>query len=332
MSRHTHCTILGDGGWGTALAIHLDRLGHRVVWWGAFPDYLRELNRRRVNRKYLPGIRLSHTIRIEPDLAKAVAGAELILLAVPSQYVRGVVHRLRSAALRRGAIIVSAAKGIEQQTLQRMSQVVREELGPVRAGVLSGPSIASQVAKAEPGSIVIAARDARTARAAQRILMGPRLRVYTSRDVVGVELGGALKNPIAIGAGVCDGLGLGANAKAALITRGIVEMARLGVAMGAQAHTFWGLSGLGDLITTCLDGRNRWLGEQLGRGRLLRAIMQGTPMVIEGIITARAAVALGRKYHVELPIIEQVNAILFRNRDPRNALQTLMLRTGKAEA
>ena len=332
MSRHTHCTILGDGGWGTALAIHLDRLGHRVVWWGAFPDYLRELNRRRVNRKYLPGIRLSHTIRIEPDLAKAVAGAELILLAVPSQYVRGVVHRLRSAALRRGAIIVSAAKGIEQQTLQRMSQVVREELGPVRAGVLSGPSIASQVAKAEPGSIVIAARDARTARAAQRILMGPRLRVYTSRDVVGVELGGALKNPIAIGAGVCDGLGLGANAKAALITRGIVEMARLGVAMGAQAHTFWGLSGLGDLITTCLDGRNRWLGEQLGRGRLLRAIMQGTPMVIEGIITARAAVALGRKYHVELPIIEQVNAILFRNRDPRNALQALMLRAGKAEA
>ena len=332
MSRHTHCTILGDGGWGTALAIHLDRLGHRVVWWGAFPDYLRELNRRRVNRKYLPGIRLSHTIRIEPDLAKAVAGAELILLAVPSQYVRGVVHRLRSAALRRGAIIVSAAKGIEQQTLQRMSQVVREELGPVRAGVLSGPSIASQVAKAEPGSIVIAARDVRTARAAQRILMGPRLRVYTSRDVVGVELGGALKNPIAIGAGVCDGLGLGANAKAALITRGIVEMARLGVAMGAQAHTFWGLSGLGDLITTCLDGRNRWLGEQLGRGRLLRAIMQGTPMVIEGIITARAAVALGRKYHVELPIIEQVNAILFRNRDPRNALQALMLRAGKAEA
>ena len=332
MSRHTHCTILGDGGWGTALAIHLDRLGHRVVWWGAFPDYLRELNRRRVNRKYLPGIRLSHTIRIEPDLAKAVAGAELILLAVPSQYVRGVVHRLRSAALRRGAIIVSAAKGIEQQTLQRMSQVVREELGPVRAGVLSGPSIASQVAKAEPGSIVIAARDARTARAAQRILMGPRLRVYTSRDVIGVELGGALKNPIAIGAGVCDGLGLGANAKAALITRGIVEMARLGVAMDAQAQTFWGLSGLGDLITTCLDGRNRWLGEQLGRGRSLRAIMRRTPMVIEGIVTARAAVALGRKYHVELPIIEQVNAILFRNRDPRNALQTLMLRTGKAEA
>ena len=332
MSRHAHCTILGDGGWGTALAIHLDRLGHRVVWWGAFPEYLRELSRRRVNRKYLPGVRIPRSIRIEPNLAEAVAGAELIILAVPSQYVRGVVHRLRSAALRRGAIIVSAAKGIEQQTLQRMSQVVRGELGSARIGVLSGPSIASQVAKAEPGSIVIAARDARTARAAQRILMGPRLRVYTSRDVIGVELGGALKNPIAIGAGVCDGLGLGANAKAALITRGIVEMARLGVAMDAQAQTFWGLSGLGDLITTCLDGRNRWLGEQLGRGRSLRAIMRGTPMVIEGIVTARAAVALGRKYHVELPIIEQVNAILFRNRDPRNALQALMLRVGKAEA
>src|SRR3989338_1879506 len=204
MSRHAHCTVLGDGGWGTALAIHLDRLGHRVVWWGAFPEYLRELSRRRVNRKYLPGVRIPRSIRIEPNLAEAVAGAELIILAVPSQYVRGVVHCLRSAALRRGAIIVSAAKGIEQQTLQRMSQVVRGELGSARIGVLSGPSIASQVAKAEPGSIVIAARDARTARAAQRILMGPRLRVYTSRDVIGVELGGALKNPIAIGAGVCD--------------------------------------------------------------------------------------------------------------------------------
>jgi glycerol-3-phosphate dehydrogenase (NAD(P)+) len=213
-----------------------------------------------------------------------------------------------------------------------MSQVIEEELGRVRLAVLSGPNIAKEIAEGHPASSVVASRDQRVAVQVQRIFMSDRLRIYTSSDPVGVELGGALKNPIAIGAGISDGLGFGANAKAALITRGVVEMARLGVAMGARPATFWGLSGLGDLVTTCLSGRNRWLGEQLGRGRSLRAVLASTPMVIEGVETARAAIALGRRYRVELPIIEQVDAILFRHRAPRAALQTLMRRTGKSEA
>ena len=329
----TRCAVLGDGGWGTALAIHLHRLGHRVTWWGAFPEYLKELDRRRVNRKFLPGVAIPHGIRIQPDLGEAVAGARLVVLAVPSQHLRSVTRRLtlESGAMRHG-IIVSVAKGLERRSLKRMSQVIHEELGAVPLVALSGPSIAAEVAHGHPASVVAASTHERVARTVQHLCMNTRLRIYTSTDVPGVELGGALKNPIAIAAGVSDGLGFGANAKAALITRGVVEMARLGVALGARAHTFWGLSGLGDLVTTCLSGRNRWLGEQLGKGRRLRSVLASTPMVIEGVETARAAVALGRRHRIELPIIEQVDAMLFRSRSPGKALHALMLRAGKAEA
>ena len=331
--RWTTCTVLGDGGWGTALAIHLHRLGHHVRWWGAFPDYLKELDRRRRNRKFLPGIAIPRAIRILPDLRAALTGSRLILLAIPSQHLRSVVRSLKP--LRRAldeAVLLSVAKGVEQRSLKRMSQVVHEELGNVTLAVLSGPSIAAEVAEGHPASVVTASHEPSVAAAVQRWGMGGHLRIYTSSDVAGVELGGALKNPIALAAGVSDGLGFGANAKAALITRGIVEMARLGVAMGAREQTFWGLSGLGDLVTTCLSGRNRWLGEQLGRGRRLSTVLASTPMVIEGVDTSQAAVALGRRYGVELPIIEQVHAILFRGRSPRTALQALMLRAGKAES
>ena len=327
------CTVLGDGGWGTALAIHLHRAGHQVRWWGAFPEYLKELDRRRANRKFLPGIRIPPGIRIEPSLAQAVSGAHLVLLAIPSQHLRAVTKRL--APLRRSlrkAIVVSVAKGLEQGSLMRMSQIIHDEMGAVRLVVLSGPSIASEVAKGHPASLVAASHERGLAQAVQRWVMNGSLRIYTSADVAGVELGGALKNPVAIAAGVGDGLGFGANAKAALITRGIVEMARLGKTLGAREQTFWGLSGLGDLVTTCLSGRNRWLGEQLGRGRYLRSILASTPMVIEGVATAKAAAALGRRHKVELPIIEQVCAILFRRRVPRAALRALMLRAGKPES
>ena len=229
-------------------------------------------------------------------------------------------------------IIVSVAKGIEQGTLKRMSQVIIEELGPVPLAVLSGPNIASEIATGHPASSVVASSHPRLARRIQQMFTSNRLRLYTSTDVIGVELGGALKNPIAIAAGISDGLGFGANAKGALITRGVVEMARLGAALGARETTFWGLSGLGDLVTTCLSGRNHWLGEQLGQGKSLKQILASTPMVIEGVETSNAAVVLARRHHIELPIIEQVHAMLFRRSTPRHALAALMRRAGKSEA
>ncbi len=329
-ARGASVAVLGDGGWGTTLAIHLYRLGHRVSWWGAFPEYLKLIERRRENVKFLPGVPIPRSLRIIPDLVGAVESAQIIVLAIPAQHLRSVVRRLTGRPEPK-QIFVSVAKGIEQHTSKRMSEVVTEELGRVPLAVLSGPNIASEIAQGHPASSVVASRQHGLAAEIQRVFMSERLRIYTSTDVAGVELGGALKNPIAIAAGIGDGLGFGANAKAALITRGVVEMARLGVAMGGKPETFWGLSGLGDLVTTCLSGRNRWLGEQLGRGRSLERALASTPMVIEGVETARAAVALGRRCRVELPVIEQVHAILFRRRAPRQALQALMRRAGKSE-
>jgi glycerol-3-phosphate dehydrogenase (NAD(P)+) len=329
-THHTTIAVLGDGGWGTTLAIHLHRLGHRVRWWGAFPDYVNILDRRRENVKFLPGIRIPHSLPITPSLSHALGSARIAVLAIPSQYLRGVLRQLRGLPLT-DTLFVSVAKGLEKGTLKRMTEVIAETLGDVPLAALSGPNIASEIATGHPASAVVASPQRALASEIQRVLMSDRLRIYTSTDVVGVELGGALKNPIAIAAGIGDGLGFGANAKAALITRGIVEMARLGAAMGAREETFWGLSGLGDLVTTCLSGRNRWLGEQLGRGRSLTAVLASTPMVIEGVDTSKAAIALGRRHGVELPIIEQVYAILFRRRPPRKALQALMRRAGKTE-
>jgi glycerol-3-phosphate dehydrogenase (NAD(P)+) len=251
-------------------------------------------------------------------------------MAVPSQHLRSVVRRVAPLISAR-AIIVSVAKGLEQGSMKRMSEVMQEELGRVKLAVLSGPNIAKEIARGHPASSVVASVSPAVARAVQQALMSEQLRLYTSSDVIGVELGGALKNPLAIAAGIADGLGFGANAKAALITRGVVEMARLGVACGARAETFWGLSGLGDLITTCLGGRNHWLGEQIGAGKRLATVLAGTPMVIEGVDTSKAALALARKHRVELPLIEQVVAVLFRGKRPRAALKSLMTRVGKPE-
>lgn len=323
--------VLGDGGWGTTLALHLHRLGHRVRWWGAFPGYVRLVERRRENVKFLPGIRIPAGLRLSADLEQTVEPAGLIVLAIPSQHLRRVIRRLAPLP-RRGKRFLNVAKGIETTTLKRMSEVVREELGRVPLAVLSGPNIASEIAGRHPASSVVASHDQALASEIQQVFTNELFRLYTSSDVTGVELGGALKNPIAIAAGISDGLGFGANAKAALITRGVVEMARLGTAMGAQAETFWGLSGLGDLVTTCLGGRNRWLGEQIGKGKPPSAVLAATPMVIEGVETTRAAVALGRRARVELPIIEQVFRVLFRRTNPRTALRALMVRARKAES
>ena len=329
-SERSTIAVLGDGGWGTTLAIHLHHRGHHVRWWGAFPAYLKVLDRRRENVKFLPGIRIPHSLSIEPDLRRAVASARIVILAIPSQHLRSVLRRLQSLPVP-GTIFVNAAKGLEQQTLRRMSEVVREELGEAPLAVLSGPNIASEIASGHPASSVIASTRSATLTTVQAALMSDQLRIYTSSDVIGVELGGALKNPIAIAAGIVDGLQLGTNAKAALITRGVVEMARLGRALGAEEQTFAGLSGLGDLVTTCLAGRSRWLGEQLGKGRSPTAVLASTPMVFEGVETAKAALTLARRHRVEVPIIEQVHAILFRRRSPTRALQLLMSRRGTSE-
>jgi glycerol-3-phosphate dehydrogenase (NAD(P)+) len=288
------------------------------------------LQRRRENVTFLPGIRIPRALPITADLAEAVASARIIVLAIPSQYLRAVVQRLKGR-VHTDQIFVSVAKGIERGTLKRMTEIVQEELAAVQVAALSGPNIAMEIAKGQPASSVVASANAEVSARVQRLFMSERFRLYTSDDVVGVELGGALKNPVAIAAGIGDGLGFGANAKAALITRGIVEMARLGVAMGAREETFWGLSGLGDLITTCLGGRNRWLGEQIGKGKTLTQVLARRQDVIEGVETAKAAVALARRFEVELPIIEQAHAILFRRKDPRRALQALMTRSRKAE-
>lgn len=321
--------VLGDGGWGTTLAIHLHRLKHDVRWWGAFPDYVHALAARRENIKYLPGVPIPRALSITSNLSHAVAAAHLVILAIPSEHLRPVIrHLVHEARPRKGTLFLTVAKGLEQGTLKRMSEVIGEEAGPVPLAVLSGPNIASEIAKGCPASSVVASRRAQVAAAIQRLLSSERLRIYTSSDVTGVELGGALKNPLAIAAGISDGLGLGTNAKAALITRGVVEMARLGTALGGRRETFWGLSGLGDLITTCLSGRNHWLGEQIGRGGTLRKVLSSTAMVIEGVKTTQAAVQLARRHRVEVPIIEQVSAVLFRARPPRQALGALM---GRAE-
>ena len=323
--------VLGDGGWGTTLALHLHRLGHDVRWWSAFPAYVQQLTRRRVNVRYLPGIRIPSSLYITSNISEAVAGASIIIIAIPSQHVRQAIRPLSSLRFT-DTILVSATKGLERTSLKRMTQVIAEELGHAPLAVLSGPNVAVEIAQGHPASSVVASATAGVAARLQTVMMDQQLRIYTSDDPAGVELGGALKNPIAIAAGIGDGLGFGANAKAALVTRGVVEMTRLGVAMGARAQTFWGLSGLGDLVTTCLSGRNRWLGEQLGRGKSLKATLASTPMVIEGVETSAAAVKLGRLHQVELPIIEQIHAILFRGRSPRAALHALMSRPGTRES
>ncbi len=351
--------MIGDGGWGTALSVLLAGKGRAVRLWGAFPDYVAEMRRRRENARFLPGIPLPEAIELTGDLAAAVEGAELLVMAVPSQFMRGVLRRLarswwhrhlacgaqagslchrgeRQAAgplSRWGIPIVSVAKGIENRTLLRPTQIIADVLGRVPTVALSGPSHAEEVARGLPATVTVASRDPALARHAQDVFMTDRFRVYTTRDVAGVELGGAVKNVVAIAAGICDGLGLGDNAKAALLTRGLAEMMRLGVALGARRATFAGLAGIGDLITTCMSpyGRNRSVGIQIGQGKTLSEILAGMAMVAEGVRTTLSVRALARRHGVEMPIADQVHRVLFRGKDPRAAVRDLMRRAAKDE-
>jgi glycerol-3-phosphate dehydrogenase (NAD(P)+) len=332
MAEGRRIAVLGDGGWGTALAVLLHGYGHDVRLWSAFPEYAAQLRERRENVKFLPGVQLPAALPITAYEAEALAGVELALVAVPTRYLRSTLKRLRPAVPTHLSI-VSGTKGLEIGTLKRPSEVVAEVLKVRRVAVVSGPSHAEEVARGLPASVVVASRWRRLAEEVQELLSGPTFRVYTSTDVVGVELGAAVKNIIAVAAGISDGLGLGDNAKAALLTRGLAEIARLGVALGAQPKTFAGLSGIGDLITTCISpyGRNRAVGEAVGRGQRLADVLAGMVMVAEGVDASRAVRALARKSGVEMPITEQVYQVLFRGKDPLRAVTDLMLRRPKPE-
>jgi glycerol-3-phosphate dehydrogenase (NAD(P)+) len=324
--------ILGDGGWGTALATVLHRNGHHVRIWGPFSDYVQRVAETRENTKFLPGVRLPPEIEWTADRAAVLRDAAAVVLAIPSRFYEQVVADF-APLIPRAALVVSVSKGLEKHTHRRLSEVAEALLdaGPVAA--LSGPSHAEEVARRVPTAVVIACADHGRAQALQQLFNSAEFRVYTSDDTVGVELGGALKNVIAIAAGISDGIGFGDNTKAALITRGLAEITRLGVARGARAETFAGLSGIGDLIVTCASklSRNRAVGERLGRGESLEAIMRGMEQVAEGIWTCRAALDLATELGVEVPITEQVVAVVHDGRDPRAAVQALMGREPKHE-
>jgi glycerol-3-phosphate dehydrogenase (NAD(P)+) len=331
--------VIGAGAWGTGLAIVLGRKGtHQVRMWAHETDVCQSIAQKRINEKFLPGRQLPQSVSATNDLAFALEGAEILVSVMPSQHCRGLFQRMRTMIPPR-ALIVSATKGLEENSLQRMTEVIADVLKsdggsthPI--GALSGPSFAQEVARGDPTAITIASQDAYLLRTVQQEFSDPAFRIYTNNDVVGVELGGALKNTVAIAAGVCDGLGLGHNSAAALITRGLAEMTRLVLACGGKAETMAGLAGLGDLVLTCTGGlsRNRSVGVELGCGKKLPEIVAGMHgMVAEGIFTTTAAVGLARARSVEMPITEQMYAILHDGKSPREAIQTLMMRSGKSE-
>lgn len=320
--------VIGDGAWGTTLALLLVKKGVATTLWSHSPEYARELAERRENPRFLPGIRLPDELVITADPPTAAFGAELAISAVPTQFLRGAAT-LFDDALPGDAGIVSATKGLEIETLRRPSEILAETLGGRPVCVLTGPSHAEEVARGKPASIVAASDDEELARRTQAAFAGESLRIYTHLDPVGAELAGALKNVIALAAGIGDGLELGDNAKSALVTRGVVEMARFGVAKGGRAETFFGLAGIGDLVTTCFSrhSRNRAVGEAIGRGETLEDVLGRMKMVAEGVWTTKALFGpesdLG---DVSLPIAEQVHAILFERKDPRVAVASLMKR------
>jgi glycerol-3-phosphate dehydrogenase (NAD(P)+) len=326
--------VLGAGSWGTALGVHLARQGHQVRLWGRDTSLVEQMRERRANAVYLPDTTFPSGLSVTDSLADALAGADIVVSAVPSHGCRGV---MRDAApfVPAAAPIVSATKGLEAQTLSRASEVIAEELGADRpVVVLSGPSFAMEVARQLPTALVAASVDRRALEIVQNEFRGPYFRLYDSDDVIGVEVGGALKNVIAIAAGVVEGLGLGHNALAALITRGLAEVTRLACAAGGRRETLAGLSGLGDLVLTCTGdlSRNRHVGIELARGRQLDEILSGMKMIAEGVRTTGAALAFGARYGVELPIATQMAEVLAGRVDVRSALDALMVRRQRAEA
>jgi glycerol-3-phosphate dehydrogenase (NAD(P)+) len=328
----TTLAIIGAGSWGTALSIVLAPRFERVRLWVYEADLAARMNATRENDVYLAGFKLPANVEFVTDLGAAVDKSGVVMGVMPTHHARGLYTRLLPH-LTTSVTFVSATKGIENGTLLRMSQVIEEVTGRSRIAILSGPTFAREVARGEPAAVVVASSDAQVAEEVQAKFSGPSLRLYTNHDPIGVELGAALKNVIAIGAGVCHGLGLGNNSLAALITRGLAEIARLAVAMGGEPKTLAGLAGLGDLVLTCSGelSRNRHVGVELAKGRTIEDITGSMTMVAEGVETCGAAVALGAKFGVDLPIIQQMNAVLHQGKNPREALRDLMERTLRRE-
>ena len=325
-------SIIGAGSWGIALAVLLHKNGHHVTVWSVIEAEIRMLQKEREHKDKLPGVKLPEDMVFTTDLEQAVKGAEVLVLAVPSPYTRSTSHSMASL-VKEGQVIVNVAKGIEEKTLLTLSQIIEEEIPQANVAVLSGPSHAEEVGRGIPTTIVVGAKDKETAEYLQNIFMNEVFRVYISPDVLGIELGAALKNVVALAAGIADGLGYGDNTKAALITRGITEIARLGVAMGGRFETFCGLTGIGDLIVTCasMHSRNRRAGILIGQGYTMKQAMDEVKMVVEGVYSAKAAMGLAKKFDVQLPIIEQVNAVLFEGQLADEAVKNLMLRDKKIE-
>jgi glycerol-3-phosphate dehydrogenase (NAD(P)+) len=329
----TRFAILGAGAWGTAISVVLAQdPTHRVALWSARPENAKILHQRRENVRLLPGVLIPPGVLLTTDIAEAVSEADLLIAAVPTVHLRATFARI-ARQIPPDRPVLSLAKGLENETFLRPSEILSQILHVKRIGVLSGPSHAEEVGRGLPTTVVVASTDLDLARAIQQAFSTERFRVYTNLDVIGVELGGALKNVIGIAAGISDGLGFGDNAKAALLTRGLVEMGRFGVARGAELQTFWGLAGMGDLITTCMSrhGRNRHVGERLARGETLSAILADMTMVAEGIYTAHSVHDTARRMGIAMPITEEVYRVLYEGKDPRAAVIDLMLREPKSE-
>lgn len=324
--------VLGTGGWGTALAVLWARHGHDIVLWGHTPTRVKEIAQTRANPDYLPGVPLPVNVSLTAELADC-SDAKLIVFVTPSVALRRVASELAPMLQDKSAILLSCTKGIEHGTGMRMSEILRDQFPDNPVAVLSGPNLAAEVAQGLPTATVLGCRDPSIAENLQQTLGSSRFRVYTSHEVVGIELGGALKNIFAISAGVSDGFGLGDNSKAALVTRALAELHRLGIAMGGESRTFQGLSGAGDLVATCFSrhSRNRRVGEKLGRGKSLVEITSDMKTVAEGIPTARSAFECARKLGVETPIIDQVYAVLHQAKPPAQAMQELLERDQKSE-
>lgn len=325
-------SILGAGSWGTALSILLASNGHDVVLWSALKDEVDMLVENREHIDKLPGIKLPENISFTLDLKEACTDKELIVFAVASQYTR-ITAKAASPYIKEGQIIVNVAKGIEESTLLTLSDILHEEIPMADIAVLSGPSHAEEVSRGIPSTCVVGADSKKTACFIQDVFMGDTFRVYTSPDIIGIELGGSLKNVIALAAGIADGLGYGDNTKAALMTRGIAEMSRLGVLMGGNMETFAGLSGVGDLIVTCTSkhSRNRNAGYLIGKGSKMNEAMDQVHQVVEGVFSAKAALALSKQYNIEMPIVEQINYVLFDGKSPKEAVIDLLLRDKRRE-
>lgn len=328
-------SVIGAGSWGTTLALLLFSNKHDVTLWSFRDQEVENILNKRENSVFLPGIIIPNEIQITTDLEKAILKSELIVTAVPSQHLRSVLRQISHLSFKQ-SVVVNLAKGIEVGTLQTMSEVIAESLPdhPLSmTATLSGPSFAGEVSRNIPTAVVAASNSPETAKLVQQIFKTSYFRVYTSDDVRGVEFGGALKNVIAVGAGLCDGAGYGDNTKAAIMTRGIVEIARLGTALGANPKTFSGLSGIGDLIATCVSkhSRNRHVGEEVGKGRKLQDVLGEMQMVAEGVATTKSACELARKINVEVPIMQEVYNVLFRGKDPHDATLDLMMRDPKNE-